>query len=163
MDKTEKTIEALRVLIATDQDRSDTARLRDIYEGVEAARKAGVSREKIWQTLQEQGFKLTLRGFDTALHRIRRERKAAAGIALKAPQSTSERAPRPPTPTPAAPETQVGESPAEVQVDPDRNTELADDGLPLTPKQRRERRAAQYIKSGPGNSLVSKLIKGNKE
>jgi hypothetical protein len=67
-------VEALRGLKQDTSARSETARLRDIFDEVEAALKAGVRREAVLATLHEQGFTMTLLGFKTALQRIRKER-----------------------------------------------------------------------------------------
>jgi hypothetical protein len=68
---------ALQELIESGVRRSETIRLGELLEHVEAAQKAGVQRETILETLQAQGFKFTLRGFETALYRLRKRRKAA--------------------------------------------------------------------------------------
>ena len=55
--------------------KSETARLRQIFAEVEGALSAGVSREKIVEVLQQQGFSMGLKSFDSALYRIRRGQK----------------------------------------------------------------------------------------
>lgn len=67
-------VEALRGLKQDTSARSETARLRDIFDEVEATLKAGVRRERVLDTLRANGFTLTLLGFKTALQRIRKER-----------------------------------------------------------------------------------------
>jgi hypothetical protein len=65
--------EVLKALATGDASRSETARLRDVFPEVEAALAAGVSRAAILESLQRQGFTMTLRGFETALYRIRKK------------------------------------------------------------------------------------------
>lgn len=69
--------EALRGLVQDSSARSETARLRDIFNDVEAALQAGVRREAVLATLHEKGFTMSLNGFKTALQRIRKERADA--------------------------------------------------------------------------------------
>jgi hypothetical protein len=73
MDK--KTIsEQLRTLATNDKNRTDTARLRDVIDDVEAALSAGVSRLAVYETLKENGLDMTKNSFDSALKRIRAKR-----------------------------------------------------------------------------------------
>ncbi len=75
---TEKDVgEALRSLAKDDSARSETARLRDIFDEVEATLAKGVRREAVLATLHEKGFTMSLTGFKTALQRIRKERSKA--------------------------------------------------------------------------------------
>lgn len=64
----------LRQLATSDESRSETARLRDIFDSVEAAQRAGVSRAKILEALHGKGFTLTLKSFESALYRIRKQK-----------------------------------------------------------------------------------------
>lgn len=73
-DDKQSLADQLRKLAASDQHRSETARLRDVFDEIEAALKAGVSRRAILETLHKNGFTMNLRTFDTALYRIRRDR-----------------------------------------------------------------------------------------
>ena len=73
--------------------KSETARLRQIFAEVEAALSAGVSREKIVEVLQQQGFTMGLKSFDSALYRIRRKQKnqgVVSGNANNPPVLTGE-------------------------------------------------------------------------
>ncbi len=84
---------ALRALAADNKGRSETARLRDVIEDVEAALNAGVKRRAILEALNQQGFKMTLKGFESAMYRIRKQRSratpSACGVAFAAiPAST---------------------------------------------------------------------------
>lgn len=69
-----KVASALQELATNDETRSETARLRDILDDVEAALDAGVNRVKVLEALHQQGFKMTLRAFDSALYRLRKQR-----------------------------------------------------------------------------------------
>jgi radical SAM superfamily enzyme YgiQ (UPF0313 family) len=68
---------ALQELIESGEGRSETNRLGELLEHIEEAQRAGVLRESILKALQEHGFTFTLRGFETALYRLRKRRKAA--------------------------------------------------------------------------------------
>lgn len=69
-------VEALRALATSDDRRSETARLRDVFDEVEGALNAGVSRAAILETLHGQGFTMTAKSFESALYRLRRRRGA---------------------------------------------------------------------------------------
>ena len=84
MDKA-KAAQALKAL-ATSDNRTQIAKLRDIIDDVEAALAAGATREQVHQTLLAQGFTFTLHGFDQARMRIK---KQAAKIPAKTPASTT--------------------------------------------------------------------------
>jgi radical SAM superfamily enzyme YgiQ (UPF0313 family) len=71
----EDILESLRELAVNDASRSETARLRDIFDGIEGALAAGVKTEIVLETLHKQGFTLALSGFRSAIQRIRKERK----------------------------------------------------------------------------------------
>ncbi len=79
MDK--KTItESLRQLAADDKKRSNTARLRDVIDEIESTLAAGVSRAEVVKVLAEQGLQMTIYSFDSALRRIRQQRKENVNI-----------------------------------------------------------------------------------
>jgi hypothetical protein len=67
----------LRELARDEKARSATARLRDVFDDVEAALKSGVRREAVLAILNEQGFNMELEGFKSALQRIRKQRRDA--------------------------------------------------------------------------------------
>lgn len=77
----DKVAKSLEELSKSDKNRSDTARLRDIFENVEAAMSAGVSRTAILEILHANGFKLTLASFGSALYRIRHRREKNKSLA----------------------------------------------------------------------------------
>lgn len=70
--------DVLRALATGDKSRSETARLRDIVDEVEAALAAGVSRAAVLEALNAQGFTMTLKSFESALYRIRKKRAKPA-------------------------------------------------------------------------------------
>ena len=75
--------DVLRALATGDKSRSETARLRDIVDEVEAALAAGVSRAAVLEALNAQGFTMTLKSFESALYRIRKKRTQPAKPAAK--------------------------------------------------------------------------------
>jgi hypothetical protein len=79
--------EMLQALAQNSASRSETARLKDVFDSVEQAIKAGVSRQAVLDTLRGQGFTMTLKSFESALYRIRKQRAKQAQPA--APQNAS--------------------------------------------------------------------------
>lgn len=74
--KRENVAASLRSLVNDASARSETARLRDIFDEVEKALQSGVKREAVLAALHEQGFTMTLASFKSALQRIRKERNS---------------------------------------------------------------------------------------
>lgn len=96
-----KAVSVLQELATSDEARSETAKLRDIIDEVEVALAAGVLRTKVLEALHKQGFSMTLRAFDSALYRIRKQKAADSSGQDKAtmeskPSSTASKE----TPTP---------------------------------------------------------------
>lgn len=98
--------DVLRSLATGEKNRSESARLRDVFDSVEAAIAAGVSRTAILEALHGEGFTMTLKTFDNALYRIRKRNQKAT--------KTEQKIARPPpkpigefTPTPTKPEPPV--------------------------------------------------------
>lgn len=83
---------ALRDLASGQDDRTDTARLRDVYPAVEAALAAGVSHMAVHSTLVQQGYAMSYPSYRSALHRMRNKAKAQG-----APAPSIVQAPRPTT------------------------------------------------------------------
>ena len=71
------------------ENRSKTARLRDVIQQVETALHAGVKRTIIRDELAAQGLDMTLQTFDSALKRIRRERTKLTPAASVIPGAQS--------------------------------------------------------------------------
>lgn len=59
--------------------RSQTARLREVHDDLEAALTAGASHAAVLATLHAQGFSFTLRSFESTLARLRKERREQDG------------------------------------------------------------------------------------
>jgi hypothetical protein len=74
MEKRATLVEELRNLAAGSRGRSDTARLGDYLEDIEAAMEKGVSRAQILATLRRHGFTFSMQGFQSALWRQRKLR-----------------------------------------------------------------------------------------
>ena len=136
--------EALRALAQGTENRSKIGRLRGVYDEVEKAQRAGVSNSKIVETLNGQGFDLTLKTFETMLYRIRQERakQAAPARPVERPSVT--------TPAPVAPS-------AEAREEEQQQAGQGDDLTGLSPKERREKRADQFIKAETTNPLFKRL------
>lgn len=64
----------LRALATDDKRRSETARLRDVFDDVEATLNAGVTQDDVLAELHALGFTMTKASFKSALQRIRKER-----------------------------------------------------------------------------------------
>lgn len=64
--------EVLAQLAQSDETRSYTAQIRELYDVIESAMDSGVSRTVIHQKLVDTGMTITLRHFDQALYRIRK-------------------------------------------------------------------------------------------
>lgn len=80
--------ESLRALAQQDQNRSKAARFRDVYEDVESALTAGVSRTVVIDELAKHGLKMTLATFATTLARERERRKKEGSFPQKVAPST---------------------------------------------------------------------------
>jgi hypothetical protein len=104
MDKTGVAAK-LRELASGNEQRTEVAKLRAVFDDVEAALAAGVKRAAILRVLCESGLKMNQRTFDTQVYRIRQSRKAvAANPAAARPEKADE---APPIPTTAEDKTQA--------------------------------------------------------
>ncbi len=65
----------LRRLVSDKAAKSETARLREIFDEIEAVLQSGVRREAVLATLHAKGFKMTMASFKSALQRIRKEKQ----------------------------------------------------------------------------------------
>jgi hypothetical protein len=126
--------------------------LRDVFDDVEAALRSGVRREAVLSALHQQGFKMTLESFKSALQRIRKER-AKAGIA--APIRTPAAAPVP-APLPQ------GATASEPLVSTDPTSTTGNEAVrdALTNQQSREEKFAKY---GSSSNTLSKRLGQKKE
>lgn len=82
--------ETLRDLSSSTEHRSQTARLSEVFNDVERALKAGVSRKAIYKALLDDGFTMSFASFENALHRLRKRRRSSATDAL--PKEASRKA-----------------------------------------------------------------------
>jgi hypothetical protein len=73
----------LRALATDDKRRPETARLRDVFNDVEATLKAGVSQADVLAELHKAGFTMTMASFKSALQRIRKKQTQPAKPAAK--------------------------------------------------------------------------------
>lgn len=98
-------IDALVRLANGLESRSKVAQLREVYPYIEAAKRAGFKNLKILETLNAQGFDLTLKAFEMLLYRIRAEAKASATNTPSLPSShfQSEKGARQSQPTTSIP------------------------------------------------------------
>lgn len=69
--------DVLRALATGNKARSEIAHLRDIFDEVEGALKTGVRRAAVLEALHGQGFTMSLKSFESALYRIRKQRASA--------------------------------------------------------------------------------------
>lgn len=67
--------ERLHELATSSTGRSETDRLRDVFTSVEKAIAAGVGRKAVLEALHADGFTMSMKMFDKALYRIRKETK----------------------------------------------------------------------------------------
>ena len=151
MDKN-SVAEALRAL-AGSESRSETSRLREVFDEVETASSAGVSRTAILETLHEQGFTMTAKSFESALYRLRKQREAG-----KLPKAKAER-------VHASLSSAAAENRAATPqgLTPKREDEPeSEDLVNLTPEEKRDRRASQFIKPATTNPLLKTLLKDKK-
>ena len=61
--------------LASGNSRSATARIRDIFDEIENALRAGVPRKDVHKVLAESGIILTFASFELAIYRLRKEGK----------------------------------------------------------------------------------------
>lgn len=79
----EKIAASLRALAADENKRSKAARLRDVFDEVEATLAAGVTRADVLQVLNAQGLDMSMATFDSTMARLRAQRKAYSTSPLK--------------------------------------------------------------------------------
>ncbi len=70
-----KITEVMQTLSQGSANRSAIARIREIFGEIEIALQAGVKREAIWEALQNEGYKMPLKTFESAINRIKKERR----------------------------------------------------------------------------------------
>ena len=92
MDKTGVAAK-LRELATGNDHRKEVAKLRAVFDDVEAALAAGVKRAAILQVLCESGLRMNQRTFDTQLYRIRQSRKAGTANSAAQPNKADKALP----------------------------------------------------------------------
>ncbi|MFD1559646.1 hypothetical protein ACFSHT_29065 [Paraburkholderia silviterrae] len=143
----------LDALSAASDGRSKTAQLRDVFDSVERAIRAGVRYAAIIQDLAETGLVFTYQTFALTLKRLRREH----GIVLRHP-----RAPHPDTGTAAhraedAPDPTAARTPA-----PGNDARSAPDVVPAPPVVRERRPIAPVGARLPDDWLTTDLTREQK-
>lgn len=140
--------------------KTTAAKLRTLSPVIEAKLAAGIRHADIHASLREAGIDVSMATYKGTLQRLRKEaRRATPAPALPSdlarPASSVSAPPSPALPRPPAPAASAGKD------------ELADvpthgaDGLPLTPKQRRELVADQFVpRAGAGlaNPRLKRLL-----
>jgi hypothetical protein len=129
--------------LANSSNRSETARLRDVFDAVEAALGAGVSRSAVLAELQKQGLTMSPKSFEGAVYRIRKERRQVDSPATR----------------PAA--VVVGGEQSQLAKEIDGKDASEADIADLSPKQKRERLGDKYVKS-ESSHLLNQIL-GNKQ
>ena len=145
--------EALNALATSNENRSNTARLRDVFDDVELALKAGVKREVVLQSLNENGLDMKMKSFESAIYRLRKERKNNSGLynPNKNTRQNSNTNTATETPGNVAAQTSILQNSEQSVSNDDENL----DGLSI--REKRERRASQFIKETPSNPLLKNL------
>lgn len=98
----------LRALATDDKRRPETARLRDVFDDVEATLKAGVPQADVLAELHKAGFTMTMASFKSALQRIRKKRTQPA---KPAPKLGHDQATEPTSQLPKAPQEEPTKEP----------------------------------------------------
>lgn len=79
MDNT-KIVKALEDL-ASSSSRRESARLREVFDSIEASLAAGVTRIQVLESLHQNGFTMSINTFNTTIYRIRQQKRRSAGAA----------------------------------------------------------------------------------
>lgn len=149
MENDEQIATRLLALASTPVARSKIGRLRTWLPAIEISLKAGLSLEVILEELNSQGLEMKFSAFKTALYRIRKNSQA------KPVPSAMPLAGMTPNKGPAA------ETETETKTLQESNTEDQQIKI-LSPKERREKLADQFISHESTNPLLKRLNKGNK-
>ena len=64
----------LQEMTVSHSSRSETARLREVFDQIDAALLSGVNSKAILEALHNDGFTMTQRSFESAVYRIRKQR-----------------------------------------------------------------------------------------
>ena len=144
----------LQALAADDKRRPETARLRDVFNDVEAALAAGISQADVLAELHQCGYTMTMASFKSALQRIRKElldgNKTKPVFPARAVTSLS-----------FAPKTKAPSDAAELLQGPVTGANDGNELDGLAEKQRREKIADRYIRDAE-NPLLKRILKDKK-
>lgn len=149
--------EALNALATSNENRSKTARLRDVFDEVERALDAGVRREVVLQSLNDNGLDMGMKSFESAIYRLRKERKNDPG--LYNPNQKTKQLGSTSTASETSGNTEAEASILQNSEQSVSNENENNDGL--TMREKRERRASQFITDTSANPLL-KNLKGKK-
>lgn len=144
MENQKSVAEALAALPTSSSTRTKAGRLRELLPQIEVVHAAGVPHQTIVETLNEKGFDLTLKTYKAMLYRARQElaKGGKKAITSSVPVAVA-KATTPAVLTPRN-EEETG------QADPE-------DLSQLTVKEKRERRADQFLKPEFTNPLLKNL------
>lgn len=81
--------------LARGKNRSATARIREIFNEIENALRAGVPRKDVHKVLMESGISLSFASFELAVYRIRKENKGVTTTNSKLPNHSHATRPEP--------------------------------------------------------------------
>ncbi|WP_342616483.1 hypothetical protein [Rhodoferax sp. GW822-FHT02A01] len=150
--------DALLALTHEMECRSKTAQLQQVLPQIEDAQRAGVRNARIVETLNNQGFALTLKTFEMMLYRIRERHRTKREKTTDTPAfpaeglSTNKGVNQPSLLN--LPVTPIGFSASQ-----ERTRLLSDDFADLDEKQKRERLGNHFIPDAPANPLLKRIKK----
>ena len=146
---TKKTIiQDLQELASDETKRSKAARLRDIFDAVEATLASGVTIKEVVKKLSEHGLDMSIGSFKNEMHRIRKKRgKPSANMSKSEPNK--------------AKASTVLESKKNAEPEPETENDY-DELAGLSARERRERRIAQFTSESPTNRIADMILKDKK-
>lgn len=164
MAKKDEIVADLKDLLETDNTRSKIGRIWEIYDEIVELQKKGVSMKNIEARLNGRGFALKPGNLSSYLYQIKKKMEAgkvtapveptprpARGTKPK-PEKAAAKAGKGEIKSPATPDLMDGKKPETPAV----GNESEED---LTDKQKRERKASQYLSNDETSSYISNFIK----
>jgi hypothetical protein len=145
----------LRELATGNEQRKEIAKLRAVFDDVEAALAAGVKRTAVLAVLRENGLNMNQGTFDTQVYRIRQSRKADIA---KSAAAQSEKADAAPTATTPAEEPQAPVVDDAAPTDSSAPLTAEDANVRYPDIQQAQAKARRYI-SGPLDFDLDNLFK----
>ena len=127
-----------------DKKRPQTALLAEHLEGIEQAIQRGIPVVSVWKALQEEGFTLTFKSFENALHRLRKRK--AGSLTNKPPKTKAQ--PSVPAVTPS----KAQETP-EVQTEEDKEFEAYKKSVAHLPIIQRSKKIADFLEKQQENKM----------